>query len=80
MSTLSNNFLQLDISKSLTFSGTVVGQFVSQSKNKLELSYKIEEQLHMIDTTGVKCPDREMLVQNMEGKRKLKLLLSQNHE
>ena len=80
MSTLSNNFLQLDISKSLTFSGTVVGQFVSQSKNKLELSYKIEEQLRMIDTTGVKCPDGEMLVQNMEGKRKLKLLLSQNHE
>ena len=80
MSTLSNNFLQFDINKSLTFSGTVVGQFVSQSKNKLELSYKIEEQLHMIDTAGVKCPDGEMLVQNMEGKRKLKLLLSQNHE
>ena len=80
MSTFSSTFFQLDINKSLAFSGTVVGKTVSQSKSKLGLSYKMEEQLHMIDTTGVKCTDGKMLVQNMEGKSKLKLLLCHNHE
>ena len=40
----------------------------------------IGEELNIIDTTGVKCPDGKMLVQNMEGKSKLNLVLPQSHE
>ena len=40
----------------------------------------IGEELNIIDTTGVKCPDGKMLVQSMEGKSKLNLVLPQSHE
>ena len=78
---MSKHFLfQLDINKSLSFTGTVVSKIDFKSKNKLDLCYMIGEELNIIDTTGLKCPDGKMLVQSMEGKRKLNLVLPQSHK